>query len=1072
MKISFIKRRKFWISVTAILVLIPLLVFGVALVYVDQNQESIVQTEIAAINKSYHGEIQIGSTELAPFKNFPYISIVVHDLKVRESKASQANSILEVADVYIGLLLTDLLFGKIDIKKLLIEDGFFDFILYEDGSDNLTEAFVSESDDSESEPLHIHLRSIELKNFDIRKRDKSNGLEVQGRIFWANGGFESAAAHTKAHVDTEFELNIISNGDTTFVKHKHFEFHTDVDLDQHTGIMSIAPSGMMMEFADFTLSGTVDTRNHFDLDLDIEGSKPNFDLFIAFAPAEIIPLLESYTNAGNIFFRANVQGPSTIGYDPAIDIKFGASEAYLENTDYGRRVDNLGFVGHFSNGKDRNPSTMEFSMENMMARLGEGNFTGAISVKNFEAPEIEMTLDSEFNLDFIAEFLNLNNYTDASGDIDLHMKFHDVIDLEHPERALNELNQSYYSELTVKDLTVNSVDLPARLRSLDAHLVMKGERAELDQFDLKLGESDVSITGFLSNLPAIVHQTNAPIKAHLDIASNVLDVAELTGYSEKDSSGIDERIEDLSLGLSFSSTARELVAYSHLPKGEFFVDSLNVKLNHYPHTLHDFHVDILIDENDLRIKDFIGYVDDSDFHLNGHVHDYVFWMKDTLEGDVQLDLGLQSELLRLEDLFSYQEVNFVPEDYRHEEFDHLKLHLESTIHYESSSLQSIDVDLDQFDAKMHLHPMRFQDFNGRFHYEDDRLLLEDFHAQIGRSIFNIDMSYYLGDDSLKSHEENHLTLQTNYIDFDQLTNFNLASPKDTEGGVVLNVADSATHADAYNLYDLPFSNMNFDVEIDHFIYHRLDLQKVDAQLRTTTDHYLFVDTLSLNAAGGNLAMNGYFNGSDPEHIYLRPNLELEDMDLDRLLFKFENFGQDAIVSENLHGQLSAKVTGNILVYPDFVPNLDESEVHMDILAINGRLENYDYMLMLSDYFGDKNLSSVRFDTLQNHLDMVDGVLTIPNMTIESTLGHMEISGKQDIEENIEYYVRIPWSLIKQGAVNRVFGKDKRGEQLGEDEIVEVDPDEKVRYLNLKISGTLDDFKIRPGKEKKKKRTSS
>ncbi len=154
------------------------------------------------------------------------------------------------------------------------------------------------------------------------------------------------------------------------------------------------------------------------------------------------------------------------------------------------------------------------------------------------------------------------------------------------------------------------------------------------------------------------------------------------------------------------------------------------------------------------------------------------------------------------------------------------------------------------------------------------------------------------------------------------------------------------------------------------------------------------------------------------------------------------------------------------IYPDFVHDIDQSEVHMDILAIDGRLEDYEYMLMLSDYFGDKDLTSVRFDTLQNHLDVTNGVLTIPNMTIESTLGHMEISGKQELDGEIDYYLRIPWKMIKEGARNRVFGsKKKDDEDDTPDEIIKVDPKDKVRYLNLKITGTLDDYKIRPGKQK-------
>jgi len=1064
------------------LVLIPLILFGAALIYLYQNRDGFVKTEIDAINQEYQGEISIGATHLAPFANFPYISIQVDSVKIKESKQADSESVLEVGELYIGLDITDILQGKLEIKKLRVENGFFDIVLYEDGSNNLSKALASneEEDTSESETMDLKLESIELKNFDIHKKDKSTGLDVQTQIFWADGGFESVDDRLAAHIDTEFELNIIKNGDTTYVKHKEFEFHTDIGLDEKTGIMSIAPSVIDMTYAEFEISGTVDTRNNMDLDIEIIGQKANFDLFMAFAPNELVPILDRYKNAGKIYFNAKLQGPAAFGYDPFIDVHFGASEAFLENTDYGRRVDNMGFEGHFTNGAERNPTTMEFAMENMTAKLEEGDFVGSVRVKNFESPEIDMNLDAEFDLNFIAEFLNLKDYKDASGTIDLKMKFHDIVDLDHPEKALEDLNQAYYSELTLKNLKLNSLDLPAPLKSLNAHLVMQGERAELDQFELNFGESDLSITGYLSDLPAIIHQTPTPVKAHLDIQSKLLDLAEITGNTKSDSLGINERIEDLTLGLSFAAKAQDLAKFNYLPKGEFFVDSLNAKLQNYPHELHDFHVDILIDEKDLRIVDFTGFVDESDFELSGKVHDYAFWMKDSLVGDVKLDLGLESDKLQLEDLLSYQGENYVPEEYRHEEFDQLKLHFNSLIHYEPYGLQSIQVDLDLFDARMHLHPMRFKDVSGKFLYENENISIRDFHAELGRSIFNIDLDYQLGDSIQK---ENYLRLKTNYIDFDQLTNFNPEAPPKTEPAknVYANASakedayakataskeDVSEHADAYNLYELPFSDMAFDLEIDHFIYHRLDVKDIRTRLRTTADHYLYVDTLSMKAAGGNISMNGYFNGSDPERIYLKPRLKVDDVDLDQLLFKFENFGQDAIVSENLHGQLTATITGHIRVYPDFVPDLDQSEVHMDVMALNGRLENYDYLLLLSDYFGDKNLRSVRFDTLQNHIDVVNGVLTIPNMTIESTLGHMQISGTQDMDNNIDYYVRIPWRLIKQGAVNRVFGSKKRDENdPREDEIIEVDPNENVRYLNLRITGTLEDYKIRPGKEKK------
>ncbi|MEO1213673.1 MAG: AsmA-like C-terminal region-containing protein [Bacteroidota bacterium] len=1065
------KRRKIrWFFFFAFL--IPLSLLGFTLVYVSQNQQAIVQAEIDALNQGFQGKISVGETHLAPFENFPYISIKVDSVKIFESKEENAYSLLEVAGIYVGLDISDIIQGKIDIKKLLIEDGFFDVVLHKDGTNNLSNALATQGEETESEPLHIHLQNIELRNLDVHKINESTGLDVEAYIYWAEGGFKSTEGHIAAHIDTGFDVNIMVDGDTTFVKHKHIEFHTDIDFDEHTGQLSIAPSDIVTEYADFDLRGTVNTKNKMDLDLEIKGTKPNFDLFIAFAPAEIIPILERYKNAGKIYFNSTIQGPAAFGYSPFVNIDFGASEAFLENTRFGRRVEDMGFEGHFTNGGKRDLATMEFSMSNMTANLEKGKFIGNVEVKNFEEPDIKMEVDAKFDLDFIAEFLNLTEYEDAAGTVDLKMNFHDIIDLDNPEEVLNNLDQAYYSELTLIDLSINAAQLPAPLKNLNAHMIIQGKRAELDQFEVEFGESDLSMKGYLTDLPAIIHHSDEPVFTHLEIQSDVLDLAEISSFSAEDSTGFDEKISDLRLALSFEASARDFTESKYLPTGEFFIDSLHAQLKHYPHELHDFHVDLLINEHDIKIKDFTGYIDDSDFHVDGEIHEYAFWMKDTLNGDVDLDIGIKSKLLRLEDIFTYQGENFVPKDYRHEEFDNLALHFASSMHYKDSELESIDIDLDKFDAKMHLHPMRFKDFNGRIHYENEHLLLENFHAEMGRSIFNVNMDYFLGEDPTIRKRENYLSLKTNYIDFDQLINYNLAPPQENKAiaqeknTIKADTSDVAEHAEAFNLYELPFTDMRFDVDIGHFIYHRLDLQNINADLRITQDHFVYVDTLSLNAAGGELRMKGYFNGSDPKHIYLKPNIEIQGMNLDKLLFKFENFGQDVIVSENLHGQLSADITGNIRVYPDFVPDLDQSEVHMDVVAVNGRLENYDYMLMLSDYFGDKDLSNVRFDTLKNHLDVTNGVLSIPNMTIESTLGHMDISGRQDMNDNIEYYMRIPWKLIKQGARNRIFGTKKNNEDsTTEEEIIEVDPNKKVRYLNVKIKGTIDDYDIKLGKKK-------
>ena len=84
---------------------------------------------------------------------------------------------------------------------------------------------------------------------------------------------------------------------------------------------------------------------------------------------------------------------------------------------------------------------------------------------------------------------------------------------------------------------------------------------------------------------------------------------------------------------------------------------------------------------------------------------------------------------------------------------------------------------------------------------------------------------------------------------------------------------------------------------------------------------------------------------------------------------------------------------------------------------------------------------------------------------------MELSGTHDSNQNIDYYLRIPWKSVRKAAWQKLFGKKNDSvvdpEQV--DQIVEVDPNRKTKFLNLKVQGTIDDYKVSLGKKKKGER---
>jgi hypothetical protein len=154
------------------------------------------------------------------------------------------------------------------------------------------------------------------------------------------------------------------------------------------------------------------------------------------------------------------------------------------------------------------------------------------------------------------------------------------------------------------------------------------------------------------------------------------------------------------------------------------------------------------------------------------------------------------------------------------------------------------------------------------------------------------------------------------------------------------------------------------------------------------------------------------------------------------------------------------------MHADMVPIIDDSEIHMDLAVHNGSLNNYSAFDALSDYFVDKNLDHVRFDTLRNTIDLKDGQLSIPSMNINSTLGYFEISGQQNTDLTMEYYLRIPIKVVTQAGFQKLFGKKDQDNSGQVDEIEYRDENKRTRFVNIKIEGTPDEYRISLGKDRK------
>lgn len=1032
-----------------------LCIVGMIVGLIYTQKDSILKSTLDHANKDFRGNIKIEKVDIDILKNFPYISIRFTHFQLFERKEKMSPKIMDIENVYLGIDLWHFLQNDLQIKKVVLENGKIHITQDAHSQFNIVEA-LRPSDEiykSPNKTFTIDLKAIHLKNIDIKKENTATHIMVETDVQYAIASFQKTIENIKFHIDGVFTLNTFQNQKPTFIYHKHLELHTDLIYDKAIQILQLRKTTASIEGVVFNLIGQIEVKNDVYVDLRLTGNKPNFDLLIALAPEELIPTLRSYDNKGQIYFDAQIKGKTMNSHTPSIQANFGCKNGYIKNTSVNKAIDQLGFHCTFTNGAERSNASSVFELRDFKARPEAGKFVANLTVKNFESPEIDMKLDSDFDLEFLAKFFKLKDLSNINGQVLLSMNFHDIIDLEHPEKALTKLNQAYFSNLSIRHLNFKANNLEIPIRDLNADASVSGQKLELKNCHFQIGHSDLSVNGIVSNLPAVIHKTGEAIWSELHIQSDKIELNEFTGSKDK-SASMEEMLTGTKLDLKFKGKANTFITSKSLPIGQYYITNFTTQLKHYHHKLSGLNGTFYINDRDVLIKRLDGKIDKSDFHFEGKIGHYDLWLSDNKIGETEFDFDLTSQELHFKDVFSYKGVNYVPLEYRNEDLKNLKLHGHIALHY-NKNLKSTDFYLTEFTGQLKMHPLLLHGFRGNIHLENNLLKIKEFTGNLGENDFYIRGIYHL-----EKHSSPHqIQIHSKRLNLNEVLSYSLQvdTPK-------------TNHDAGLNIFAAPFPNLNLSVKIDDFSYNKYRLTSISGRARILENHYVYFDKLKLKAADGLVDISGYFNGSNTKKIYFSPDIKVQRLDLDKLFLKFDNFGQDQLVSDNIHGLFSGKIRGKIRMHTDFTTILEESELQIDVKIDNGRLDNYAPMLALSSYIGDKNLTKVKFDTLENRFTLKNGVLSFPNMTINSSLGYMEVSGSQTLEKEMDYYLRLPLKLVGKAAFNKLFKRSpKEIDSTQEDEIIIKDPLKRSRFVNIRLRGTPDNYKLSLEKNKELKK---
>ena len=1051
--------------------------FSAVCVVLVIKEKDIYQYALKELNSNQVGETVIKDIRISPFRAFPYISVDLKEVSFYPDKDYEEDDpIYHFDDVYIGFSLWDILRGKFNVKKVLLANGFIHLERYEDGTLNLliSKASLEEEEKIEEETgVHLALDNIELQNVTIEERACHSGDKYVNFYFEdVISRFSYIGEKMDVFLDGDITLNEFTASGVTLFSNKHFEIHTELLYDTASGLAQLLPGKILVENGDFNFEGNIDVLDDVNMDISVHGRKKNFDLFFAFAPSEIFENINKFKNEGDIYFKGRIFGP-TLHSDPAIDIELGCKNTTFFHHENQKAIKDLQFVGRFHTGEKNSLETAEFTLTNLYGIPEKGLFKGTLRVENFVNPRFSVDFHSTMDLSNLESFYDFDWLEHSSGEMVIDITINEFIESDSVIHMATKLKEGTNSRVLFKNAHFKFRDYPHAIKDINGIIEIDGDDIVLKELNAKIADSDLHFDSRITNIAALLHHYNAPMDFFFHGHSKKINLSKLIPASEKEVMGdfSDEEITNLDFDFDLHTTSRAIENFESLPTATLFFRKLNFKLKGYPHTLSEFTGKINASDELLELEKLSVKIGKNDVLCSTAIKNPRALLQSHRKEPVNFTAYIKSDYLDLMELLVYNGKSLVSEEVQQEFGKEIiqDLYFSGQGNFISNSFFPHGFysrfNIDKFNITLNdLPPVR----NAKGYLKTDTsgcIYLKGFHAQMGKSDFDLDleMKNYLNPEITK--KEIVGKIGGKLWDFDDLLHYDSRQ------------AETTNHEEAFNLFALPFPDLKVAADVGTIKSHRYLIEHLKGDFKTTPDHYLYVDKLSFDAAGGRMKIDGYFNGSDKNNIYFSSTLVAKGVDLDRFMYKFDNFGQDYLINENLHGIADATIKSKVHVYPDLTVDLKKTTAHLDVKVKEGRLVNFSVLHAMADFMGDKDLDNVRFAEMENTMDLKNGELIIPKMKIASTLGYIYLSGSQKMEGNMDmkYEMQVPLSLIKEASWNMMKSKVNKGKNKSEEDLEKVQ--EEIisnqkgllrKYITVSIVGDLEDYAVKMGKIKEVK----
>jgi hypothetical protein len=516
--------KKFLLVLTIVLVVVIGALIALPIVFKD-DIKSTIESEIS---DNIEAEVYFDTNKIGVsiIKNFPNITLTLEDFGIVGVGAFENDTLAAIDAFDLTIDLKSLISGdQIKLNSINLINPRMVILVNEDGAANY-DIIIEDEDGVKEEQvrmdggMEISIDEWNIENGKVVYYDYASNLLLALDGLNHSGSGDFSLEVFDINTTTSIDRMMASYKDVEYLKNKELKADLILQVDLEKNQYSFGQNTISINDFNFGFDGFLQVlSDHYNLDISYHGKDNSVKSILSLIPRAYSEDFKDIHAEGNLDFQGQVKGiyNESINKNPSFNLRMSTENGQIQYPDLPEALDNIRFDLSVENQSGNIEQTV-IDFQGIHFEIGKNPIDASVKINNLSDYDLKAAINADVDLNNILKIFPIEE-TELTGRIEADLVVEGIYDTVNHTIPVA-------GELKVDNLFYSSKDLPQGFRITTSDILLDDKRIDVKTFVGNIGNSDLSLKGFVQNYIDYVIHEDAILAGEFDFNSDYFDVNE------------------------------------------------------------------------------------------------------------------------------------------------------------------------------------------------------------------------------------------------------------------------------------------------------------------------------------------------------------------------------------------------------------------------------------------------------------------------------------------------------------------------------------------------------------------